>query len=433
MTVRSSSFLFRPLTVFSHRPHKFGRKTGVFENILNEPNEGNTMHTRTMKVVGRSVTALAIGTALTVGSVSLASASGNKDNGGKNGDCASGKVSSFDYASVGRGGYVTAVTAASVTVQLWSGTTTTYTLTPTTTYSEGTSPSTIASLVVGDRVNIQSSASAPTTATSVNIELAELFGKVTAVVGNTITISDPQGSSRTILVGTATTYTVGGAAGTLANVTVGTKIVAKGTIDTNLTTLNAVSIDVGTAGTMASIRGTVTALTGSSLTVLGKDGVSTVFTIATTTTYKDDGATLGAADLAVGAKVGVEVSTAAATTALNIEIELANLSGKVTAVSGNTITVGNYKGTTHSVDVSATTTYTKDGAAATLADIVVGTHIRAEGNLSTDQSTLTAMSVAIHNEVVLTPAPKKGGHHGRHGDHGDHDGRGSSGQGHNSH
>jgi hypothetical protein len=369
---------------------------------------------------------------LTVGSASLASASGHHDNANKNRDCASGKVSSFDYANLGKGGYVTAVTSSSITVQLWSGTTTTYTLTGTTQYTEGKLPSTIASLVAGDRVNVQTSSTDPTTALSVNIELAELFGKVMAVSGESITITDPQGFSRTILASTATTFTVGAAPGTLANVVVGTKIVAQGTIDTNLTTLDALSIKVGTAGTMDIVRGVVTAFTSPSLTVLAKDGTSTIFTLTTSTTFKDDGVSLSAADLAVGSKVGVEVSSAAATTALNIEIELAQLSGTVTAVSGNTITIGDHHGSPRTILVGTTTTYTKDGAPATLADVVVGTRIGGEGTISTDGLTLSAISVVIKHHVVLTPAPEpqKNGHHGDQGSGG---GKGSSGRGHDRH
>ena len=408
----------------------FIARLALFENILNERNEGNTMHTRKLKVVGRSVTALAIGMTLTVGGASLASASGHHDHGNKNRDVASGKVSAFDYASVGQGGYVTAVTATSVTVQRWNGTTTTYALTTTTLYTEGKMPSTFASLVVGDRVNIQTSPTDPTAATLVNVELAELFGKVTAVNGETITITDPQGFSRTILASTATTFTVGGAAGTLANVTVGSKIVAQGTIDTNLTTLDALSIKVGTAGTMGTIRGTVTGFTGSSVTVLAKDGTSTTFTLTTTTTFKDGGVSLSASDLAIGSKVGVAVSSAASTTALNVEIELARMSGMVTAISGNTITIGGEHGSPRTILVGTTTTYTKDGAPATLTDVVVGSRIRGEGTLSADGLTLSANTVVIEHGVKLTPQPQNGGQGGNKGSG---DGHGSSGRGHNRH
>jgi uncharacterized membrane protein YgcG len=335
---------------------------------------------------------------LTVGSASLASASGDHHH-GNNGDVASGKMSSFDYANLGLGGYVTAVTPTSVTVLTWSGTTTTFTLNGTTVYTEGKLPSTITSLVVGDRVNVQTSSTDPTIATAVNIELAELFGTVTAVSGNTITITDPQGFSRTILVGTATTYTVGGAPGTLASVTVGTKLVAEGTIDTNKTTLDALTVKIGSAGNMGSVRGVVTAITPTSVTVLVKGSTTpTTFTITTTTTYKDDGVSLSAADLAVGSAVGIEVSSAASTTALNIEIELAHLSGKVTAISGDTITIAGHKGTTSTVLVTSTTTYTMKGAPATLADIVVGSKISGEGTLSTDGLTLTAVTVEIKHD-----------------------------------
>ncbi|HEV3268680.1 MAG TPA: DUF5666 domain-containing protein [Acidimicrobiales bacterium] len=379
--------------------------------------------------MGRSVSALAIGMTLTVGSASLASASGHHDH-GNNGGVASGKMSSFDYANLGLGGYVTAVTPTSVTVLTWGGTTTTFTLNTTTVYTEGKSPSTITSLVVGDRVNIQTSSSDPTIAASVNIELAELFGTVTAVSGNTITITDPQGFSRTILVGTATTYTVGGAPGSLTNVMVGTKIVAQGTIDTNKTTLDALSIKIGSAGTMDNFRGVVTAFTGTSLTVLGKGATTpTVFTLTTTTTFKDDGQTLSAADLAVGSNVGVEVSSAASTTALNVEIELAHLSGKVTAISGDTITVEKHHGTTATIVVGPTTTYTKDGAPASLTDVVVGAKISGEGTLSTDGLTLAATSVNIEHGVVLTPEPQKNGHGGDHDSDGGNQGPGGNNQG----
>lgn len=236
-----------------------------------------------MKVVCRSVGALAIGMTLTVGSASLASASGHHDHGNKNGDVASGKISSFDYANIGHGGYVTAVTPTSVTV-------------------------------------------------------------------------------------------------------------------------------------------------------LGKNSTTpTTFTITTTTTYKDDGVSLSASDLAVGSKVGIEVSSAASTTALNIEIELAHLSGKVTSISGDTITIGGHEGSSRTILVASTTTYTKDGAPAKLADIVVGTKISGEGTLSADELTLTAVSVVIKNARVSTP-DNDSQNSGHQGDQGSGDGaQGSSGQGQNSH
>jgi hypothetical protein len=389
----------------------------LFGITSNERNEGITMQKRTIKIVSRTVTSLAMGMALTVGSASLASASPGRTGGSKNHDCASGKVSSFDYAQAGTGGYVTAVTATSVTVQKWDGTSATYTLTPTTTYTEGRAASTVASLVVGDRVEIQTASSAPTTATSVNIELAQLFGTVKSVSGNTITISDPQGFSRTIVVSSSTTYTNAGAAGTLADVVVGAKIAAQGTIDPNLTSLDAVSVAVGTAGHTEDIRGTVSAVTSSSVTVQGRDNTPTTFTYTSATTFAEGSTTLSASNVAVGDNVSVEVDSSAATTALKVEISPSFEAGAVTAISGDTITIKDFQGLAHTIVVSSTTTYSEaeglgkhdggfgkqSGTPGTLADVLVGSKIFASGIIASDGTTLDAQQVII--APVAPPAP----------------------------
>jgi hypothetical protein len=393
----------------------------LFEIILDECNKGSTMYTRKIKVVGRSVTALAIGMALTLGSASLASASSHHDNGFRDHGVASGKSSNFDYANAGVGGYVTAVTSSSVTVESRDNTTATYTLTPTTVYTEGPSPSTIASLVVGDRVRIQMSSSATTTATSVNIELAELFGKVTAVSNDNITITDPQGFSRTVVVSSTTSYTTNGAAGTLADVTVGSKILAKGTIDSNQTSLDAITVAIGSANRSQCVRGIVTADSNSSVTVQSHDGTLTTFTLTSSTTYSDGSTTLSASDLSVGERVAIKASSSAPTTAVSVKIQLAELAGKVTAVSGDSITVGIDQGFSLTVVVDSSTTYSQDGASATLADVVVGSKIRAQGTIAANQTTLDAISVEIDHAndspPVVTPMLKQNGDQGNQGNH----------------
>lgn len=396
------------------------------------------MHTKSMGVVGRSVTALSIGVALILGSASLASA-GSFHGGWGGGGYASARVSPFDYAGGGTGGYVTAVTPnTSVTVQSWNGTTTTYTLTTSTTYTEGTTSTTASSLVVGDRVEIGVSPSSPTTASSVTIELAMLFGTVSSVSGNTITIKDPQGFTRTIVVGTTTTYTQGGAASTLAAVTVGSKIIAQGTVDTNGTSLDALTVEIGSSGQMGFVYGTVTTVTSSMVTIQAKDGTSTTFSYTTSTDVKalgDPSATLTTSDLAVGEHAGVSYDSSAATTAVTIYIKLAHISGVVTAVSGNNITVHDHQGFTRLILVSGTTVYSQNGGAATLAAVVVGVHIKAEGIVDTNGTTLDALTVDIWTPPTPTttttttgPTPIVSfGHHHHHHHHGGFGGDGFGG------
>jgi hypothetical protein len=390
------------------------------------------MHIKSMRVVGRSVTALAIGMALTVGGASLASASPFHSRGG---NYASGRVSTFDYAGGGTGGYVTVASSTSVTVQSWNGTTTTYTLTPTTTYTEGTTTSTTSPLVVGDRVEIGVSSTSPTTASSVTVELAMLFGTVASVSGNTITVRDPQGFTRTILVGAATKYSQnGGGTASLLSVLAGAKIIAQGTVDTNGTSLDALSVEIGTQGQIGFTYGTVTAVTSSSVTVQAKDGTSTPFTYTTSTDVKalgDGSATLTTTDLAAGEHVGVSYDSSAATTAVTIYIKLAHISGTVSAVSGDTVTVQDHQGFTRMVLVGDATTYSQQGGGtASLLSVVEGVRIRAEGIVDTSGTTLDALTVVICKPTTTTanplPTPQfPGGRHHHHG--GSRDGGGFGG------
>ena len=145
------------------------------------------------------------------------------------------------------GGVVTAVSATSITVKEMDGTIATYAITSATTFSEGRSTITESQVAVGQHVGIQLSSSSSTTATNIDVQLPVLFGTVASVSGDTITISDPEGFSRTILVDASTTYTTSGASATLADVTVGSVISAQGTVDTNLTSLDASSVVIGAA------------------------------------------------------------------------------------------------------------------------------------------------------------------------------------------
>jgi hypothetical protein len=143
------------------------------------------------------------------------------------------------------GGVVTAVTPTSVTVTGHDGTPSTYTITSTTAFSEGSTTVLATALVVGDRVGIQVSSTAPTTASAIEIAMARASGKVTAVSGDDFTVTDHHGNVSTIVVSTTTTYTQSGATASLTDVTVGVFVSAQGTIGAAPTTLDAASVSIG--------------------------------------------------------------------------------------------------------------------------------------------------------------------------------------------
>lgn len=175
-------------------------------------------------------------------------------------------------------------------------------------------------------------------------------GTVTAVKGNTITVkpdADKAGSNEytkvtTIVVSGSTTYAAGkGATATLASVTVGSYIVAEGTVSSDGTTLTATKVAVGHAG--------------------GHGGH--------------------------GAAAGPHAD------------------GTVTGVSGNTISVtpdadkagSNEYTKVTTIQVSGSTTYDAGrGATASLASVTKGSFVMAVGTVSSDGTTLTATHVSVH-------------------------------------
>nr|MBA3235619.1 hypothetical protein [Chloroflexota bacterium] len=139
------------------------------------------------------------------------------------------------------------------------------------------------------------------TVTTIWVHVPVAFGDVTKVEGTKITISGKAGSERVITVNGATTYKLGDAAATKADVKVGTEIKAQGMLDGD--TFTALSIDIE----LPHIAGLVTAKTKDSITVMQRDGSTAVIHVGAGTTYKVLGsATPSLADIAVGDGVSAE-------------------------------------------------------------------------------------------------------------------------------
>jgi hypothetical protein len=144
-------------------------------------------------------------------------------------------------------GTVSALGTNSITLKDRHGNTTTYTTTGTTTYFEGKTAGVVGDLVVGENVSLDLTSTTPQTVTKVTICLERVFGKVTTVAGNVITLAGFHGSTLTVNVSGTTTYTSGGAASTLAAVVAGVAISAVGLPGTTAGSLNANSVNIEVA------------------------------------------------------------------------------------------------------------------------------------------------------------------------------------------
>lgn len=155
----------------------------------------------------------------------------------------------------------------------------------------------------------------------------------------------------------------------------------------------------------------ITAISGSSISLETADGWTRTITVDGGTTYSKSGDTIALGDLAVGDEIGFHQTreTDGSFTIDSVALIPPHLGGQVTAVSGSTITVTHRDGTTGTIAVTGTTTYEVAGATAALADVKVGMFLMAEGKENSDGS-LTATEVRAGN-----PGDRGPGGRGFHG------------------
>lgn len=153
----------------------------------------------------------------------------------------------------------------------------------------------------------------------------------------------------------------------------------------------------------------VTSVNGNTITLDTPRGIKTV-TVNSATVYKHGTTTATLADVKVHDIVRVQLvdPNAPAPVAKEVRIEKARLDGYVTAVNGSTLTVIDRGGFTRTVQESQTTTYRDAGNAGNAgnpSEVTVGKHIRAEGNVDPNGTTLDATRIGTGQPQ---PAPADG-------------------------
>ena len=248
-------------------------------------------------------------------------------------------------------------------------------------------------------------------------------GKVTAVSGTSITLTAMDGTTYTVDASSAT-FTKGmgkdSTTGSVSDIAVGDRIAVIGTVSGDSVTASKVMYDLegammkgGTAG-MAQrpgVFGTVASVSGSTLTVTGKDGTTYTVDASAATATKGMGAdatTLSISDIKTGDTVFVDGTVSGSNIAAtkitdgvpsSMKGDMGGgawaqpaVSGPVTAVSGTTLTVTGKDGTAYTVDASAAT-FTKagaaDGTSITIASIAVGDNVAVEGTATGTSVTAT--------------------------------------------
>ena len=139
------------------------------------------------------------------------------------------------FGGFGRFGFrditITAINGSDLSLRTDDGWTRTITVTSTTTITKGGATITVGDLAVGDQIAFAQDRADDGTysVTAIKVILPTTVGEVTVIDGDTITVTQPGGTTATIHVDGDTTYQVNGATGALSDIKVGSIIAAEGT------------------------------------------------------------------------------------------------------------------------------------------------------------------------------------------------------------
>lgn len=158
---------------------------------------------------------------------------------------------------------------------------------------------------------------------------------------------------------------------------------------------------------------TISAISGSNISLETVDGWTRTIPIASDTALTKGAATITVSDLKIGDEVRFAQTrkTDGSFTITKLAVVLPHAGGMVTGVSSASITVTQRDGSSATIKVGSSTTYEVGGTAGkALTDVKVGMLVGAVGTLNTDGS-LTATAVR-----AIDPATFQGkGHHDGHG------------------
>jgi hypothetical protein len=150
---------------------------------------------------------------------------------------------------------------------------------------------------------------------------------------------------------------------------------------------------------------TITSVASDSIAAKRANGAAVTIKTDTNTQYFRAGKTIDRSALTVGTAIRVQGTRNSdnTVTAKRVEVALPGAHGKVTAISGNDITVQNERDSsaTRVIHTTATTTFTRAGQASSLSAVTIGGEIAAVGTQNSDGS--------LQAEAVQIVIPHAGG------------------------
>ena len=226
---------------------------------------------------------------------------------------------------------------------------------------------------------------------------------IRAISGSQLSLTTEDGWSRTITVTPTTIITKGGQPAAVGDLKVGDQIRFSQTRNADGTyAITAIAVPTPVAG------GEVTAVGPSSISVQGRGGTTVVITVTNATVYELGKAPGSKADVKVGVKVIAQGTVSGDTfTAITVRVALPDVAGEVSAKTKDSITIKHGDGSTTVIHVTDKTIFEVHGKeAASLADIVVGDRLEAEGTVRADGSMDAVAVESGPKKAPKAPRPK---------------------------
>jgi hypothetical protein len=194
----------------------------------------------------------------------------------------------------------------------------------TTVYTRAEHPASLSDVQVGSVLHVEGTCTGAATinASSVEIVLPQRIGVVTAVSGNTLTMTGLDARTYSIVTDGDTVYQRAGQTAALSDIAVGSLIAAEGTPSSNGSTLDALAVTIQ----LPRVAGQVTAISGDTLTVKGPDDTSATVLLTAATQYSaGPQSSAGRSSITTGSFIMAEgtVGSDGSLTALQVDIATA--------------------------------------------------------------------------------------------------------------
>ncbi len=193
---------------------------------------------------------------------------------------------------------ISAINGSSIGLKTDDGWTRTITVTSSTTITKGGQTISVGDLAVGDTVRLGQTRNSDGSymVTAINVVVPTVAGTVSNLTASGFTLTARDNTAWTISLNGSTSYTLGDADASKSDLEAGQNVIVAGSQGTG-NNLTALTVRIA----VPHVVGQVTAKTGSTITITGRDGTTQVIHVTSATTYRIPGVTSpGLSDISVG-------------------------------------------------------------------------------------------------------------------------------------